>query len=200
MKTKPSTQYLLLGALISGPKHGYEIMQFIEEVLESTWVVGTSQLYALLKRLEQQHLLHSNVENQKKRPAKRIFSITGDGKRTFLTWLNSPIRHVRDFRIEFLAKIFFFYHLSIRGGPELIDLQIELFKGIRKRMRQRLNTEKDPYAKFVYGFKLTTVEARLKWLMNKAAPFVAEIDPGVAKGKAAEVGKWSQAGNSERSI
>jgi len=48
VKTKPSTEYALLGALMAGPKHGYEIMQFLSTALGSTWHIGTSQLYALL--------------------------------------------------------------------------------------------------------------------------------------------------------
>ncbi|MBW2616231.1 MAG: PadR family transcriptional regulator, partial [Deltaproteobacteria bacterium] len=59
MKTKPSTEYALLGALMSGSKHGYEILQFINTALGSTWYVGTSPLYVLLKRLERDGLLHS---------------------------------------------------------------------------------------------------------------------------------------------
>jgi len=175
MKIKPSTEFVLLGTLMSGAKHGYEIMQFIEKALGVTWFVGTSQLYVLLKKLEQKDLLGSNVEHQKTRPSKRIFSITPDGKRTFHTWMNSPSLHVRDFRIEFLAKIFFFYHLSLEGGCELIDLQIEQLKRIQLNIRQKQKAEKDPYARFVYGFKLVTVEARLEWLVKKAKPFMASV-------------------------
>ena len=74
MKTKPSTEYVLLGALFLGPKHGYEIMQFLDSTLQSTWQVSTSQLYALLKRLEHDGLLESNLERQETRPSKRVFS------------------------------------------------------------------------------------------------------------------------------
>jgi len=30
MKDKPATEYALLGSLMSGPRHGYEILQFLE--------------------------------------------------------------------------------------------------------------------------------------------------------------------------
>ena len=64
MKTKPSTEYVLLGSLFSGQKHGYEIMQFLESTLESTWRESTSQLYVLLKRLEREGFVHSSLEAQ----------------------------------------------------------------------------------------------------------------------------------------
>ena len=175
MKTKPSSEYVLLGALMSGPRHGYEIMRFTEKALGVTWFVGTSQLYALLKRLEQQGLLRSTLEHQDARPSKRNFTITPDGKDAFLKWLHEPTPHVRDFRVEFLAKLFFFYHLTIRGGTNLIDLQAELLQSIRMKLKQNSAAETDPYNRLVYGFKLATVEARLKWLSSKARPFMEQI-------------------------
>jgi len=175
MKTKPSGEYALLGALMSGPRHGYEIMQFTEKALGVTWFVGTSQLYVLLKKLEKQGLLQSTLEHQDARPSKRIFTITSEGRKTFLGWLHKPTRHVRDFRVEFMAKLFFFYHLSLRGGEKLVDDQIELLKSVRLNIKQHYAAEADPYNRLAYGFKLATVEARLKWLLQKAKPFMAHV-------------------------
>lgn len=174
MKTKPSTEYVLLGTLMSGAKHGYEIMQFTEKALGVTCFVSTSQLYALLKKMEQKKLLRSALEYQESRPSKRIYTITPEGKDMFLQWLHAPTRHVRNFRIEFMAKIFFFYQLSIRGGQKLIESQSDVLKGIRFKIKQNLSAETDPYIKLVYGFKLATVDARLKWLSDKARPFVGK--------------------------
>ena len=112
MKTKPSTDYILLGSLMDGPKHGYEIRQFMNETLDSTWFVGTSQLYLLLKKLEHAGLLRSSLKHQTTRPSKRIYCLTTEGQAAFTSWLYEPIEHVRDFRFEFLAKLFFFNRLA----------------------------------------------------------------------------------------
>jgi len=176
MKTKPSTEYVLIGSLMSGPKHGYEIKQFLNSVLESTWHVSTSQLYALLKRLEKDKLLHSKVELQDSRPSKRIFTLTDKGQKAFLGWLNSPTEHVRDFRIEFIGKLFFFNHLSLKGGPDLIDAQIQVIKRVEGRVRQRREVEKDPFNRLVCGFKIETLENLLTWLSRHAAPFMKRIE------------------------
>ena len=172
MKTKPSTEYALLGALMSGPRHGYEIMQFLDTALGSTWHVGTSQLYALLKRLERDNLLRSGVEIQDTRPSKRIFSLTSGGKKVFMDWLKSPTEHVRDLRIEFLAKLFFFDMLSLKGGNELIKAQVQVLKQMKERIQQKQEKEKDPFNKLVLGFKMVTVESWLQWLIKHATPFI----------------------------
>jgi len=175
VKTTPSTEYALLGALMPGPKHGYEIMQFLGAALGSAWHVGTSQLYTLLRRLEGDKFLCSKLEIQDTRPSKRIFSLTPAGKRRFLAWLKAPTEHVRDLRIEFLAKLFFFDRLSLEGGAELIEAQIQVLEQIRTRIRQRQEEEKDPFNRLVCGFKIATVEAWLQWLAKQALPFVNEV-------------------------
>lgn len=177
MKTKPSTQYVLLGTLYSGQKHGYEIMQFLESALESTWRVSTSQLYVLLKRLEREGLLRSTLETQKTRPSKRIFSLTPVGTNAFLEWLRTPVKHVRDLRIEFLAKLFFFRRLSLPGGNHVVNAQVNVLEEIKGRIRKRQDTENDPFNKLVLGIRVMTVESWLKWLRTQATHFMKEVHP-----------------------
>ena len=168
MKTKPSTEYALLGTLMSGPMHGYEILRFFDNELGSTWHISTSQLYVLLKKLEKEGLLHSSVEVQETRPSKRIFSLTPKGERVFLGWLRSPTEHARDLRIEFLTKLFFIEKLSIGGGAELIDAQIEVMEGLLRSVADQEKSEQDPFKKLVYGFKRTTIETWSQWLRSRA--------------------------------
>lgn len=49
MTQKPPAEYVILGVLMLGERHGYEIMQFLGSALEATWRVSTSQLYVFLK-------------------------------------------------------------------------------------------------------------------------------------------------------
>jgi DNA-binding PadR family transcriptional regulator len=172
MKTKPSTQYALLGALMSGPKHGYDIMQFLDTAFGSTWHVGTSQLYILLKKLERDNLVNSGVEIQNTRPSKRIFSLTSAGKKVFMDWLKSPTEHVRDLRIEFLAKLFFFKILSLEGGNELIRAQVQTLKQMKKKLEGKKRSERDPFKKLVFGYKMMIAEACLQWIIEEGKPFI----------------------------
>ena len=172
MKTKPSTEYVLLGILMSGPKHGYEIMQFLDSALESTWRVSTSQLYTLLKRLESGRLLKSSVEPQETRPSRRVFALTNTGKEAFLKWLHGPTEHVRDFRIEFVGKLFFFDHLSLEGAEELIGTQIERLAASKEKIRQQLEREHHLFNKLVYGLKMETVACYITWLSGYREAFL----------------------------
>ncbi|MBW1706577.1 MAG: PadR family transcriptional regulator [Deltaproteobacteria bacterium] len=174
MKNRLHTEYVLLGALFQGPKHGYEIMHFLDSALQSTWQVSSSQLYVLLKRLESQGLLKCSLKIQKTRPAKRVFTLTPVGKKGFLEWLRSPVEHVRDLRIEFIAKLFFFHRLSVKGGRDLIKIQIESLEELEKKFKKGRDKENDPFKKLVFGIKIITIEAWLKWLIEQATPFIGK--------------------------
>jgi len=172
MKTKQSTEYVLLGSLMDGPKHGYEIIGFLNVFLKPTWHVSTSQLYALLKRLEKEQVLSSGMQIQDTRPSKRVYELTNKGKGVFLDWLHSPVQHMRDFRIQLIAKLFFFHHLSLDGAVQLIDDQVEVLKQIIKHVQQRKKREPNSFTRLIFGYKLQTVHGALNWLQREAIPFM----------------------------
>lgn len=172
MKDKPATEYALLGALMPGPRHGYEILQFLETGLGPAWRVSTSQLYALLKRLNNEGLVDSTLETQDTRPSKRVFAIIPAGRERFLRWLKSPTAHARDLRIEFLAKLYFFRHLSLQGGNELVNSQIAVLERFQKRLTEKKQAEENDYNRLVYGFRISTLKGWLEWLKKEAALFL----------------------------
>ena len=171
MKEKPATEYALLGVLMSGPKHGYEILQSLETGLGPAWSVSTSQLYVLLKRLDKEGWVSSTVETQDTRPAKRVFSLMPTAEQKFLNWLRSPTHHVRDLRIEFLAKLFFFRNLDLEGGSALVNAQIAHLKQVKKALAAKKRAERDDYKRLVYGFRISTLTGWLSWLKEEAISF-----------------------------
>jgi len=172
LKSLSLTEYVILGALMSGERHGYEIMQFLGSALETTWRLSTSQLYVLLKRLEQAGLLESRPESQPSRPSKRVFILTVAGKMAFLDWLGAPVEYVRDFRMEFLCKMFFFDDLSLSGAKGLVEKQIRVLEEVLEKIQKRSHKGENRFMKLVYGFKAGNVACLISWLMQEALPFV----------------------------
>jgi DNA-binding PadR family transcriptional regulator len=176
MKTKLSSEYALLGALYSGPKHGYEILKFLSDSLGSTWHIAPSQLYMILKRLEKDSLLMGSLKEQSNRPSKRIFTLTSSGRENFLLWLRSPNRHVRDIRVEFIAKLFFFNSLSIPGAKYLVASQIDLLETSKRKLQARHRIENAPFERLSLKFRIDTVDTCLSWLSNDAMGFVERYE------------------------
>ncbi len=176
MKTQPASEYALLGALMTQPRHGYEIRAFLREGLGPTWHIPTSQLYAQLKRLEEQGHLFSSLEAQEARPSRRVFEITDKGREAFLSWVHEPVTHVRDLRVEFLAKLFFIKMLELDGSL-LIQEQDRILHKTLRRLETLLEQEKDSHRLLTAGFKRSTAEAWQRWLQEEARLFVKEIKP-----------------------
>ena len=96
----------------------------------------------------------STLEAQDTRPSKRVFSILPQGEKKFREWLKSPTDHVRDLRIEFLAKLFFFRNLGIQGGDALVAAQIDLLEQVKHNLTARRQKEENDYNRLVYGFRI----------------------------------------------
>ena len=164
MSFKVSPENALLGILMTGPKHGYELHAYMSARMNEFWQLSMSQIYALLKRLENEGMVESKQEWQENRPAKKIFSLTQTGKRRFLSWVQSPVQHVRDFRIEFMAKLFFIRELHLKKGNSLIDRQIEVLQkklGGIEGSKERIT---DGFERVLFSFKIAQTSAVLKWL------------------------------------
>ena len=171
MKSKPDTEHMLLGVLMNGPKHGYEIKRQLEATVKTTWQVSTSQIYTLLKRLETTGRIRSMLEAQTARPSRRVFSLTHAGRTAFKRWVDQPVGHVRDFRMEFITKLHFLHALGLTGGNRLIDRQIAMLKKRRTKLDQQRNAAENNFTALVFEFKLASTVTALHWLEEHARPF-----------------------------
>jgi len=173
MSFKVSPENALLGILMTGPKHGYELHSYMSARMNEFWQLSMSQIYALLKRLERKGYVLSRQEQQQNRPAKKTFSLTQTGEKRFLLWVQSPIQHVRDFRIEFMAKLFFIRELQLDLVNSLIDRQIEVLQQKRRGIEGSKEKITDPFENLLFSFKTAQSSAILKWL-HECKRFVAE--------------------------
>ena len=62
MSFKVSPENALLGILMTGPKHGYELHSYMSARMNEFWQLSMSQIYALLKRLKREG---SGIESSK---------------------------------------------------------------------------------------------------------------------------------------
>lgn len=157
-------EYVILGLLMKEERHGYEIHHYFSSGLGRVWYAGRSQIYALLKGLEMKGKVASVVEIQDHRPAKKVYSITPEGRETFLTWLHAPVQKIRDIRLEFLAKLFFMRELEPTGIGELIAKQVKVCQGHIRSLRQKEHVCPDEFDRLVFQFRICQTEAVLTWL------------------------------------
>jgi DNA-binding PadR family transcriptional regulator len=163
-ETSPSPQPVLLGFLMPGPKHPYELHQEFERELGRVWHIGASHLYAYVKQLAESGLATVKTEAQPNRPARNVYHITPAGQQVFLEWLHQPTQHVRHIRLEFLARLYFFRRLSLPGLEQLVADQKALFQSrIESQCRAIAETD-DEYWRLVLEFRQGEMETVIRWL------------------------------------
>lgn len=167
VRRPPGMELALLGFLLQGPQHGYQLHQMISDPagLGLIWNLKQSQLYALLNKLEEADYVASTMQNQDPHPPRRVFEITETGRKVFLDWLTRPVTAPRIVRQIFFAKLFFSQRESRNGFQKLIEAQRVVCKGWIDEFKSKLATsEQTSFIWTTYQYRLGQVQALQNWL------------------------------------
>ncbi|HIC91908.1 MAG TPA: PadR family transcriptional regulator [Syntrophaceae bacterium] len=74
---------VLLGLLMHGPRHGYEIKKFIDDELSNFTNISSGPIYYALSSLEKRGLVRKTIEKPGKRPERYVYHITNQGEKEF---------------------------------------------------------------------------------------------------------------------
>jgi len=103
-----SLENALLGLLNHRPMTGYDLKKIFNNTIGFFWNAQISQIYRELNKLEEAGLVKSEIVPQEKRPARKVYQLTREGKENFLSWLNRfPNQLSEASRSRFLMRIFF---------------------------------------------------------------------------------------------
>lgn len=168
-----SLKSMILGCLLDAPAHGYEIRQRLKDFFKRSHGINEGQLYATLKKMEQDGLVTKEIVYQEKNPPRKVFFLTEKGKEQFNSWLleeDGTDFAAFDFfgAFPFLEKCTFFKHLPPTRALKLVESQVKLeqlkleeFKRVRSRMLER---GVNHYRVRVIEFGMDLQEAKIKWL------------------------------------
>ena len=115
----------MLGYLMKGPSHGYEIFQSIQTDLSQIWHLSMSQIYNILTRLEKKGYITSAEEVQDNQRVRKMLFLSESGRSHFEEWLFTACPgSARALRIEFLTRHYFMTRLFPDKVPQMIAEQI----------------------------------------------------------------------------
>ncbi|MBN1954547.1 MAG: helix-turn-helix transcriptional regulator [Anaerolineae bacterium] len=155
----------LLGFLLQGPAHGYDLHRQVQDELGRVWYVGISSVYAALQQLEDDGLVQSTVVAQADRPARKVFQVTAGGREHFVAWVRRPVLVIRDVRVEFVARLYFFRVLALDGVEHLISEQESVCRQQLERLAQdAAECAPDDFYRLVVAYRKGQIEATLNWL------------------------------------
>jgi len=111
----------MLGLLAVRARHGYDLLDCFRDPgqLGEVWQLSTSQLYAVLKRLEAQGLTQGHEVVVPDAPPRTEYELTDSGQARLHAWLNekTPSPSIRRVRIEFLSRLYIARLLNIPTVP-----------------------------------------------------------------------------------
>ncbi len=100
----------ILGLLAAEARHGYHLLACFRDPaqLGSVWDLSTSQIYAVLKRLEREQLIAGEMISSPDAPARIEYALTETGVRRLAAWLDeaAPSASVHRVRVEFLSRLY----------------------------------------------------------------------------------------------
>lgn len=153
----------LLGFLVQGPAHGYALHDRAEQELGRVWAMGMSNVYGTLKQLEEAGHVESTLDDETY-PPRKVYSLLPSGRSRFLAWVRAPVPAIRDMRVEFLAKLFFFHTLGLKGLAGLLEGQRNACRQRLEELGRRGTGTEDWFERAVDGFRRHRIEATLDWL------------------------------------
>lgn len=168
LKQPFTVELALLGFLRHRSMHPYELYQrlYRDEALGAVWRLKQAHLYAILRRLEEEEYVASVTEPQGTRPPRKVLSLTPEGEAIFSQWLSEPVAHGRDFRLEFLAKLFFAQQDGAAAVGLLLERQRHIFHQRQNELDQQLAAlaSSQPYERLVLEFRHGQLAAIIAWL------------------------------------
>ena len=85
-------RHAVLAALLEGEASGYQLSKRFDVTVANFWSATPQQLYRELERLEVDGLLRARVIEQRRRPNKRVFTLTAAGRQELHEFTAEPAR------------------------------------------------------------------------------------------------------------
>ena len=158
---------LCLGVLTEQDHTGYEIKRCCEAVFRHFFVAGFGSIYPALAELQRDGLVTAKSVEQKKRPDKKIYSITAAGRRALVEELAAtPPRH--KVRSEFLTLMYFAHLLPPERVDAVLGQMIERFEATLVEELALFDSddapgELTPGQRFALGYGRTVLTAALAY-------------------------------------
>jgi PadR family transcriptional regulator, regulatory protein AphA len=170
--THVSLRHAILGFLGLEPSTGYLLAQRFEGSVGSFWSATQSQIYRELHALETSGQVVVEVVPQEGKPARKVYSLTADGRSEFARWQASPIEPAQ-LRDPFLLRFVF----AADSQPDVLDEHlaryVEVLEATRAEYQARLHLKdifslaRSPREALVWRLSLENglawVEAQVAW-------------------------------------
>ncbi|WP_199613762.1 PadR family transcriptional regulator [Paenibacillus alkalitolerans] len=160
-------EILILGHLLSGPKHGYEIKKNIQEALGEGFEINNNLLYPALRRFLEMGAISKEVVRSEGKPDRHVYFLTDTGEEIFGEMIREFPTKLAANPIEFLVRVALFDRIEHDMQLEILHKRQEILEKQLHRYRDIENASpQTPFVTEVISFQQTQVEHELAWIDN----------------------------------
>jgi len=161
----PTPDETLLGLLATRISHGYDLLEAfrLPTELGRVWTMGSSQIYAVLKRLERDGLILGQPTPGEVYAPRIEYTLTEAGHHRLAVWLDEPYPSpsVRRVRVEFLSRLYIAKRLG-RPTVAIIHHQRAACARDLERLQQEGTTSE--IESLALALQIRQLEAVIGWL------------------------------------
>ncbi|MQS53268.1 PadR family transcriptional regulator [Companilactobacillus mishanensis] len=136
MAQKNRLQYIVLGLLNIESRTGYDLTKSFDSDIGEFWSANHSQIYPLLKKMEQENLISHHEVQVGTKLVKKSYDIMSDGKKIFNAWLEEP-SEIDSSHDEFILKLYFIDDKK----SELLEKMVAEQLSVRSDKLEHLNQQ-----------------------------------------------------------
>jgi DNA-binding PadR family transcriptional regulator len=160
---------ICLGILTRGPATGYEIKKLFDDDGYQHFVEASfGSIYPALNRLTSEGLVSVREEAQDKRPDRKVYSITPEGRTAFLASLMKPLPEDKH-RSPFVFAMMFSHLLPQPRVVEMIDTYIAQSEAKLTQIEENKDKPQSDGERFVMGLGKAIFETMLNFVRNHRA-------------------------------
>lgn len=164
---RPVPDEVILGLLASTPAHGYDLLETFRsnDQLGHVWTLSTSQLYAVLKRLENGGAVEGKQEEPVGAPVRVVYSITEKGINQLRNWLfeENPSSSIHRIRVMFLSRLFIANLLGFDTLRIVESQRTVCEKQLKSHMGEK-QMASSSFEKLTLDFIIAQLKSALSWM------------------------------------
>ena len=166
LKENNTMIFALLGFFLGQEYHGYELIKLIQSTPEfnKIWSLKTSLFYGYLEKLFEGGYLSLEVRESENSPDRKVYQLTERGKQKVLEWMVEPVKHGREMRQEFLAKLFFALRNKENFSKILINNQKYECEKWLNDIENHRSSENNRSEELIFQYRIRQINAMIEWL------------------------------------
>ncbi|MBI2877040.1 MAG: helix-turn-helix transcriptional regulator [Candidatus Tectomicrobia bacterium] len=163
-------EIVLLGLLMEGSRHGYEMKKIVEEELVKFVDISSGPIYYTLKSLEKRGLVTKRSGQIGRRPERFVYEITDRGRREFKRLLGENFISLQRPFLNIDLSLYFLKFLEPHEIQERLEQRLKGLRGVRQwasHLTKELREGHQPfYWQAIAEHALMVVQVEIDFLQN----------------------------------